>query len=174
MPRFPTMFMQREIFQLLHTDQGDSPALGSSLGGFIRMPMGILLKCKKFIKFTKFTKDCERNQKSSWLSKQEDANFQNLHMSLETFTTALSQHSFLAPAWPDGELISSPSSSYAKSLLEKWWCGFVFLFSCLCQAQQSKADSKAKHVPMSCAEPSNPDISEKVNVGCSECCWWDC
>lgn len=118
--RFPTMFMQREIFQLLHTEQGDSPALGSSLGGFIRMPMGILLKCKKFIKFIKFTKDCERSQKSSWLCKQEDANFQNLHMSLETFTTALSQCSFLAPAWPDGELISSPSSSYAKSLLEKW------------------------------------------------------
>lgn len=74
-----------------------------------------------------FTNDCEGNEKSSWLSKQEDANLKTLHMSLKTSTTALSLHCFLAPAWPDGKLISSPSSSYAKSLPEKWICVPFFL-----------------------------------------------
>lgn len=87
-------------------------------------------------------------------------------MSLKTSSIPLSLHSFLAAAWPDGKLINSPSSSYAKSLLEKWWCGSVFLFSCLCQVQQWKADSKAKHVHMSHAEPSNSDAEVRKSK-----CW---
>lgn len=92
---------------------------------------------------------------------------ENSGMHLKMSTTTLSLHSFIAlAAWAGGKLISSPSSSdeFAKSLLAKWCCGFVFLFSCPHWMQQQKADSKAKQntfiCPLFCEQNSVANLLE--------------
>lgn len=40
------MFMQREVSQVFHMGYTHSLALVSCLGGFIRISMAVLLKCK--------------------------------------------------------------------------------------------------------------------------------
>ena len=68
-------------------------------------------------------------------------NFKNSGMHLEMSTTTLSLHSFIAPAaWPDGELISSPSSSddFCQELASEavlWICIPFFLPSLDAEAE---------------------------------------